>query len=76
LLAALVLMLYFYEAYKNKIFVMKKLFMLATAAIMFSGVAFADGGKTKKKKCAKGKSCCTKTAKSCCKDKAEKTAQL
>lgn len=55
---------------------MKKLFILATAAFMISGAAFADGGKNKKKKCAKGKSCCTKTAKSCCKDKAEKTAQL
>lgn len=55
---------------------MKKLFILATAAVMVSGAAFADGGKDKKKKCAKGKSCCTKTAKGCCKDKAEKTAQM
>lgn len=53
---------------------MKKVFLLMTAALLVSGVTFADNGK-KKKKCAKGKSCCTKTAKSCCKDKA-KTATL
>lgn len=51
---------------------MKKVFLLATAALMVTGIAFADNGKKKnKKKCAKGKSCCTKTAKSCCKDKAK-----
>jgi len=54
---------------------MKKLFLLATAALLVSGVSFAETGKDKKKKCAKGKSCCSKTAKSCCKDKA-KTAKL
>jgi hypothetical protein len=54
---------------------MKKLFLLATAALLVSGVTFAEGGKDKKKKCAKGKSCCSKTAKSCCKDKA-KTAKI
>jgi hypothetical protein len=60
---------------------MKKFFVLATAALMLGGVALAhEGDKGKKKKCAKGKSCCTKEAKadkkSCCKDKAEKTAKL
>lgn len=60
---------------------MKKLFLLATAAFMIGGVALGhDGDKGKKKKCAKGKSCCTKEAKaekkSCCKDKANKTAKL
>lgn len=57
---------------------MKKLFLLATAALMVTGLAFADGGKKKSKKCAKGKSSCTKSTatatKSCCKDK--KTAAL
>jgi hypothetical protein len=59
---------------------MKKLFLLATAAFMIGGVALAhDEDKGKKKKCAKGKSCCTKGAKAekkCCKDKANKTAKL
>ena len=55
---------------------MKKVFLLATAAMMMAGVAMAhEGGKGKKKKCAKGKSCCTKSAKSCSKDKA-KTAKI
>lgn len=40
---------------------MKKVFLLATAALLVTGVTFADNGK-KKKKCAKGKSCCDKTA--------------
>ena len=48
---------------------MKKLFLLATAALLVTGASFADNGKKKSKKCAKGKSCCTKTSKSCCKDK-------
>lgn len=48
---------------------MKKLFLLGTAALLVTGVAFANADKGKKKKCAKGKSCCSKTAKSCCKDK-------
>lgn len=47
---------------------MKKLFMLATAAFLVSGVAFAHGGdgkKCSKKDCKKeakadGKSCCKK----------------
>ncbi len=60
---------------------MKKILVLATAALMVGGVALAhEGGKGKKKKCAKGKSCCTKEAKaekkSCCKDKDSKTAKL
>ena len=50
---------------------MKKLFLLATAAMFITGVSFAEGGKGKKKKCAKGKSCCMK--KGCSKDKAAKT---
>jgi hypothetical protein len=54
---------------------MKKLFLLATAAFLVTGVSFANADKGKKKKCAKGKSCCSKSAKSCCKDKA-KTAKL
>jgi len=56
---------------------MKKVFLLATAALLVTGVAFADNGKKKSKKCAKGKTCCTKstaTGKSCCKDK--KTATM
>ncbi len=38
---------------------MKKVFLLATAALLVTGVTFADNGK-KKKKCAKGKTCCSK----------------
>ncbi len=54
---------------------MKKVFLLATAALLVTAVSFADNGKKKTKKCAKGKTCCTKgtaTAekKACCKDKA------
>jgi len=59
---------------------MKKVFLLATAGLMFAGVALAhEGEKGKKKKCAKGKTCCSKDAKAkaaCCKDKTEKTAKL
>jgi len=55
---------------------MKKLFLLATAAFLITGVSFAENGKKdKKKKCAKGKSCCTKAAKSACHDKS-KTAKI
>jgi hypothetical protein len=56
---------------------MKKVLMLATAAFLVSGVAFAGTDKDKKKKCAKAKSCCQK-AKSCSKDKEnkEKTAEV
>ena len=49
---------------------MKKVILLATAFMFVTGVALAD--KSKKKKCAKGKSCCSKEAKAmkgCCKDK-------
>ena len=57
---------------------MKKVILLATAFMFVTGVALADKGKNKKK-CAKGKSCCTKDSKtakaSCCKDK-EKTAKM
>lgn len=60
--------------------VMKKLFYLATAALLFTGVSFAgDGEGKKKKKCAKGKTCCKKddkAKKSCCKDKDSKTAKM
>jgi hypothetical protein len=61
---------------------MKKIFLLATAALMVTGVTFATNeSKGKKKKCAKGKTCCSKdkaTAekKSCCKDKADKTVKM
>jgi hypothetical protein len=56
---------------------MKKVLLLATAFMLVTGIALADKGK-KKKKCAKGKTCCTKEekAKSCCKDHKEKTAKL
>ncbi len=67
---------------------MKKVILLATAFMFVTGVALADKGK-KKKKCAKGKTCCTKSegktascsksskdatgVKACCKDKAKAT---
>jgi hypothetical protein len=54
---------------------MKKLFLLATAALLVTGASFAENGKDKKKKCAKGKSCCSKSAKASCKDKS-KTAKI
>lgn len=56
---------------------MKKVLLLATAFMFVSGVALADKGK--KKKCAKGKTCCTKeakAAKACCKDKDKTTAKM
>jgi hypothetical protein len=57
---------------------MKKVFLLASAVVMVAGIAFADNGKKKSKKCAKGKTCCSKSTasatKSCCKDK--KTAEM
>lgn len=62
---------------------MKKLFLLATAALLVTGVAIADNGKKKKKKCAKGQTCCSKdkvatAKKACCKDKhsENKTAEV
>ena len=54
---------------------MKKVFLLATAAMLVSAVSFAAPTQDKKKKCAKGKTCCKKT-KSCDKDKIEKTEEL
>lgn len=54
---------------------MKKVILLATAFMFVTGIALADKGK---KKCAKGKTCCSKeekATKSCCKDK-EKTAKM
>ena len=52
---------------------MKKVLLLSMAALMVTGIALADGGK--KKKCAKGKSCCNHSTGSCCKDKT-KTAKM
>ena len=49
---------------------MKKLFMLATAALLISGAAFAENGKDKKKGKKGTKSeCCAKSGKSCGKTK-------
>jgi len=45
---------------------MKKVFLLATAALLITGVTFAEKGK-KKKCCAKGKSCCKHSGKTCTK---------
>ena len=42
---------------------MKKVFLLATAALLVTGVTFADNGKKKGKKCKK--TCCSKSGKSC-----------
>lgn len=55
---------------------MKKVLLLATAFMFVTGVALADKGK--KKKCAKGKTCCSQDAKakSCCKDKEKATAKM
>ena len=62
---------------------MKKLFLLTTAALLVTGVSFASHeGKGKKKKCAKGKTCCAKDAraktgtKSCHQAKADKTVKM
>lgn len=60
---------------------MKKVLLFAAAALLVTGVTFADNGK-KKKECKK--SCCSKSGKSCGKDKEvkeketakEKTATL
>lgn len=54
---------------------MKKLFLMATAAMLLSAVSFAAPTQDKKKKCAKGKTCCKKS-KSCDKVKLEKTVEL
>ncbi len=54
---------------------MKKVFLLATAALLVTGVTFADNGK-KGKKSKKSKSCCTKSGKSCgSKEKDEKAKE-
>lgn len=60
---------------------MKKMFLLATAALMVTGVTFANNeGKGKKKKCAKGKTCCSKDAsadkKACHKESGNKTVKM
>ncbi|MEO6730398.1 MAG: hypothetical protein ABIN01_04220 [Ferruginibacter sp.] len=52
---------------------MKKVFLLATAALLVTGVTFADNGK--KKKGAKGKTCSKAETGSCCHGKS-KTAKL
>ena len=54
---------------------MKKVFLLATAGLLIATASFADGGK---KKCAKGKSCCSKDkmSKSCNMNKGNKTAKM
>lgn len=49
---------------------MKKVFLLATASLLVTGITFAEGGK-KGKKDAK-KSCCSKSGKSCKKDNSAK----
>jgi hypothetical protein len=61
---------------------MEKVILFASAALLFVGVAFATADKGKKKKCAKGQTCCSKEAsketaskKACCKDKKE-TAKM
>jgi hypothetical protein len=55
---------------------MKKVFMLATAALLIGGMSFAAPTQDKKKCCKKGKSSCCKKGKSCSKDKDEKTAEI
>ena len=50
---------------------MKKLFLLATAALLISGVTFAENGKDKKKGKKGTKSECSKSGKSCGKTKTE-----
>lgn len=65
-----------FKQYKLNLNKMKKIFLLATAGLLIASASFADGGK--KKKCAKGKSCCSKdkTVKSCSMDKENKTAKM
>ena len=52
---------------------MKKIFMLATAALIFSGVAFSQNGNKKNAKCTK--SSCKKGG-DCCSDKSKATAKV
>jgi hypothetical protein len=54
---------------------MKKVLLLATAALLVTGVSFADCGK-KGKKCKKSSSCCKKSDKKCCKKGGKDTAKL
>ena len=54
---------------------MKKVFLLAATAFMLTAPAFANNG-GKKKKCAKGKTCCKAEAKKACCKKGDKTAKL
>jgi len=55
---------------------MKKVLLLATAALLVTGVSFADCGK-KGKKCKKTSSCCKKSSdKKCCKKGGKDTAKL
>ena len=51
---------------------MKKLILLATAALLVTGVSFADTVKKKEKK--SKKSCCSKSGKSC--KKKDNTASM
>lgn len=53
---------------------MKKLLFVAMAALFVTGTTFAGTDKGKKKKCAKGKSCCSHK-KECSMNKA-KTAEM
>lgn len=58
---------------------MKKVILFSSAVLLVAGIAFANTDKGKKKKCAKGQSCCSKEAsakKACCKDKKETTAKM
>ncbi len=52
---------------------MKKIFLLATAALLITGVSFADNRKNKNKK--KSGKCCSK-GHSCKKDKDKSTAKM
>ena len=61
-----------YRLITIKFMIMKKVFMLATAALLVTGVTFAhDGGKKK----GKGKKSCCANGKHCSKDE-KKTAAL
>jgi hypothetical protein len=51
---------------------MKKIFLLATAAFLFTGVSFAHDGNGKK--CGKGQDCC-KDKKECSKDMKKDTKE-
>lgn len=54
---------------------MKKIFLLATTAMLVSAVSFAAPTQDKKKKSAKSKTC-SKKSKTCDKIKIEKTVEL